>query len=389
MQCPEVPSGDSFLSATLANIDCQALTIGSSGYGALSDPASVISLALTGLLTILVALFGIRLMLGRSMAYGDALGLVLRIAIVLTLAGSWPALRTLGFDVIMDGPTEIADEIASGSGLATRSTLRERLQIADDNLVTMTAYGTGRLPGVDQRAEFRGAAMADESGFGWGRLLYLAATIAPYAALRLSAGILLALAPLFCLFLLFEQTASIFIGWLKALLFLAVGALVLALLQALHLVMLEPWIAHVIERRLAGEFTPFSATELTALGAVQLIELGLAIALLFRIAFSASKFHTLMQIPLLGSISGRTSDQVVARITAEAPVRERSKMMMSSFETTMRLQNIAGLTGSMAAQSANGSTGFSGQRSVGGATQSAPRRSHFRTSVAAGRREGQ
>ena len=39
--CPAVATGDFFLSTLLRHIDCQAQTVGTMGYQALSDPASV------------------------------------------------------------------------------------------------------------------------------------------------------------------------------------------------------------------------------------------------------------------------------------------------------------------------------------------------------------
>ena len=66
MSCTAVISGSGFLSATLAQIDCQAENLGSYGYGALADPGSPISIALSGLLTIFVAVLGMRLALGYS-----------------------------------------------------------------------------------------------------------------------------------------------------------------------------------------------------------------------------------------------------------------------------------------------------------------------------------
>ncbi len=91
MACDAVQTGQRFVAQMLAHIDCQAQTIGAYGYGALADPASSVAIALSGLLTVFVAFFGIRLILAEPQSGRDLVGDVLRIGIVLTLATSWPA----------------------------------------------------------------------------------------------------------------------------------------------------------------------------------------------------------------------------------------------------------------------------------------------------------
>lgn len=286
MSCAAVISGVGFLSATLAQIDCQAETLGSYGYGALADPGSPISIALGGLLTICVALLGIRVALGYSFKTRDAIGAVLRIGIVLTLATSWPAWRIVGYDLIMNGPTEVAQAVARGAGIpASGNDLSNRLQRADDGLVIMTANGTGRLPGSDLRDAFRGIALQDEAGFGWGRLLFLVGTIAPYTVVRLGAGILLALAPLFGAFLLFGVSSSLFQGWVRGLGFTALGSLGISLVQGVSLAIFEPWLADAIVRRGTGEFIPAAATEMAALSLVYAIVTIGVVILIARVTF--------------------------------------------------------------------------------------------------------
>lgn len=282
MSCAAVSSGSQFLTMTLAHIDCQAERMGSYGYGALANPGSVISVTLTGLLTMFVAIWGFRLMLGYPVHARDAVGTVIRAGIVLTLATSWPAWRVVGYDVIMNGPTEIARAVAIGADVpGSENDLTQQLQKVDDGLVALTALGTGRLPGSDLRDIFRGVALQDETGFSWGRLLFLFGAIAPYAIVRLGAGILLSLAPLFVAFFLFRGTSGLFQGWIRGLAFSAIGSLVLSLILGVNLAILEPWIADAIARRTAGEFAPSAAIEMAALS---LVFVAITIGALFLIA---------------------------------------------------------------------------------------------------------
>lgn len=271
MACPAILTGTRFLGSTLAHIDCQGRTIGTYGYGALADPTSSVILALTGLLTVFVALFGIRLMLGHAMTRRDVIGDAIRVGLVLTLAMSWPAWRVVGYDLVMDGPAEVARTIGLASGLpGSEGGMIQRLQNADDGLVAITMYGTGRLTGgvvggSDLGDSFHGIALADETGLGWGRILFLAGTIGPYAITRISAGLLLALAPLMAGLLFFGGGFGLFMGWLRGLAFAAFGALALFIVEGVELALLSPWIADVLAQRSAGTFTPSAPTELVVL----------------------------------------------------------------------------------------------------------------------------
>jgi type IV secretion system protein VirB6 len=286
MACPAIASGSQFLTTTLAHIDCQSRHIGSYGYGALADPGSAVSIALTGLLTLFVAIFGMRLLGGYVADGRDAISDFLRLGIVLLLATSWPAWRVVGYEVVLDAPSEIAEMISGGPDAPSSSdNLRQRLQNADDGLMTITAYGSGRLPDADLRDEFRGIALADETGFAWGRVIFLLGVIAPYAVVHLAAGILLSLAPLLAGTLLFLGSRSLFHGWIRGLLFSMLGSLVITLLQAVSLAILEPWIASVTALRGSGAFTPSAPTEMAVMSLVFAVATVGVLILLARLTF--------------------------------------------------------------------------------------------------------
>lgn len=293
MACPPVVTGSQFLVQTLAHIDCQAQVLGSFGYQALAQAGSPAGLALTGLLTLFIALYGIRLLFGSGGQPHDVVGAVLKIGIVLTLAVSWPAWRILAYDTILYGPAELAAAITPTSTLPDpTANFVQRLQAIDSNIAALTYTGTGRQTGElteeAPAAGFRSIAMEDETGLGWARWLYLATVIGSLATLRIAAGLLLALAPLFAGLLLFDLTRGVFMGWLRGLLLTALGSLGLTTLLSVEVALIEPWLLDVLSRRSLGYATPTAPTELLALVAAFALATAGLLFLLAKVAFQES-----------------------------------------------------------------------------------------------------
>lgn len=294
MACPPISTGQQFLSGTLDHIDCQAQALGSLGFQSLSAQGGSAQLVLTALLTIFVALYGLRLLVGQPLRGGDAIVAMLKVGIVLTLALSWPAYRTVVYDVVLHGPAELAAGLGAGDQLpGVAGGLTGRLQAVDDEIVAFTALGTGRGQAtVNQESapsltsdDFAGIALQDQSTFGWARIAFLAGTLAPLAALRLAAGLLLALAPIFAGLLLFEATRGLFAGWLRGLTLTALGSLGVTVVLSAELALIEPWLRGALQMRYATAPTPSAPTELLALtSAFALAALGM-LAILARVAF--------------------------------------------------------------------------------------------------------
>ena len=291
MACPTVHTGGRFLADMLMHVDCQAQAIGAYGYGALSNPNSALSLAFTGLLTLFVALFGLRLVMGEHMTGRDVMLDVLRVGIVLTLATSWPAWRVLGYNTVLQAPSAIAGSIGLASGLpGGPGDLTGRLQAADDQIVVLTIYGTGRMTGGTNRSDsindsFRGVALADQSALGYGRVAFLSGVIGPSAAVRLAAGLLLALAPLMAALLLFAGTRDLFFGWLRGLAACAVSALVLPLIYGVQLAVMEPWLRDAVAQRGTKVLTPSAPTELMVIALAFAVIAFVVLGLIGRAAF--------------------------------------------------------------------------------------------------------
>ena len=270
MTCPQIITGDQFLTRTIAHIDCQAQVIGSYGYLALGQPGSLAATVIVGLLTIFVALFGIRLLFGPPLGARDLVYDVLKVGIVLSLAFSWPAFRTVVYDVTLKGPAEIASVIQISSQPRASGDLVERLQEADNQIVRLIETGTGRQTGqflndLEPGGSFAGTTLQEDNAFGTARLLFLSSVIGTLALLRIGAGLLLALTPIVAGLYFFAQSRGIFAGWLRGLVLTIAGSIGASIVLTVQLAIVEPWLADALRVRAFGYATPSTPIELFAI----------------------------------------------------------------------------------------------------------------------------
>jgi type IV secretion system protein VirB6 len=338
MSCPSVLTGERFLTRAIEHIDCQTREIGSYGYLALSEPGSVASLVVVSLLTLFIALFGIRLLFGPQPGTRDVVMDVLKIGIVLTLAFSWPIFRTVIHDVVLDGPGELAASISPSTLAEANVPFNARLQSVDEAMTRLTAFGTGRNTGqlVDESigANFQGTAVEDDAGLGYGRTLWLTGVVGVLLPLRLLAGILLALAPLAAVLLLFEATRGIFSGWLRGLVLTLIGTLGVTLTLALELAILEPYLADALRLRQLGYAVPSTPTELLSLTLAFLIAKLLLVALLARIAFQRGWAHSNVTTEHETSEAAR-GQSAVGTTTSQGISTPRVHVIARALETRM------------------------------------------------------
>ena len=92
----------------------------------------------------------------------------------------------------------------------------------------------------------------DTFALGVSRVVFLVGAIASFASVRIIAGLLLALGPLFAVFLLFDGTRGLFEGWAKALIGTALAALAISVVLGVELAFVEPWLATLLARRASG-----------------------------------------------------------------------------------------------------------------------------------------
>ncbi|WP_298465984.1 type IV secretion system protein [uncultured Erythrobacter sp.] len=340
MSCPQIITGDQFLTRTLAHIDCQAELIGSYGYAALGQPGSVAASMVMGLLTLFIAMFGIRMLFGPPPGARDVVYDVLKIGIVLTLAFSWPAFRTVIYDVTLKGPAEIASVIQTSSQSGASGDLVDRLQSADNRIVRLIETGTGRQTGQfinpnEPSNTFAGTALQDDNAFGTARLLFLSSIIGTLALLRIGAGLLLALAPIVAGLYFFKQSRGIFAGWLKGLVLTIAGSIGATIVLSVQLAIIEPWLADALRVRAFGYAAPSTPIELFA------IMLAFAAVHFAMIWFLAKVvFHrgwlTIPDFPAWNRTETNPQPMVLAPAGASQPQIVRAEQVSNTIERSIR-----------------------------------------------------
>lgn len=253
--------------------DCQALALGEAGYRALAS-GSPFGMALTGLLTIYVALIGYRLLLGGNITVRGTMSVALRLGIVLALATQWSAYRVLVFDVATGVPQELATATLGQAGLDGRgiASLTDRIDdvrtaVEETGLafVASQAGGTPQALAPDGRptAGNRSAAVRQPpnatpqpslgaSGVIAAGTLAISA-LAGLLSVRVTMALLLALGPVFISFLLFDCTRGLFNSWVRGLAGSVIGAVAVPAVLALELAIIEPQVRTLGELVLARE----------------------------------------------------------------------------------------------------------------------------------------
>ena len=210
--CSALSQGAGFVSSITGYVDCQAETLGSGAWASLALPGSTLQVVLTGFLTIFIALIGYNLLLGTSMTVRSGTLAFVKIGAVFALATSWPAYRTVVYDLVTDGPGQLVSEIGPRAGVVgSDGTLLQRLDMTDQALVQLAILGPGNPPAnaYEQIAPPPFAGF-DSFALGGSRILFLLTAIGGLAIVRIVTGLMLALGPFFIAFFLFDATRSLF-----------------------------------------------------------------------------------------------------------------------------------------------------------------------------------
>ncbi len=295
------PAIDRFASRLLSETDCQAMGLVERGYAALAQPGGTVSAALTGLMVIAVAFFGYRLLLGRGMIISDAVGLAIKLGVVLMLATSWASWQALAYDGVARAPSQIASEMLVGIGAPPPI---ESLENALDNL-TASTVGYRSRAGI--ASPLVGGPAAAGAVLNISAILLTLSTVGILVATRVVLAILLAIAPAMAGFILFDATRGLALGWLGAIVAVALAPAFALLVAAVEFAILNPMIARLLAEQAAGTF------ENSAVMPIGLVSVVFVIAIFFALRAVGQMTRGLVQARLSNATTVSTSEVAVPR----------------------------------------------------------------------------
>lgn len=261
--CPAFDPLGPYVTGLLGTIDCQALNLAEAGYRIMGSAAALGGL-IGGLVTILIAMTGYRLLLGDRIGLREGVGIMLRIGIVLALAFQWAAYQPLVYDLVTRAPDDMAALLAGDStaDADVRATLAGRVQGVYGAMDALARpYPRASAATASPANPFQPDAAAapatlspdDQKAVGRAANMLLVASLGGLIGLRVIAGILLALGPLFIAGLLFEATRGLVSGWLRTLAGVAIASIVVPIVLAFELLVLEPQVVALARIVEAGE----------------------------------------------------------------------------------------------------------------------------------------
>lgn len=398
--CATIPSETGFASGIIGFLDCQAQAIGAGGYQALVSPGGTASLLLTALLTLFIAIFGYRMLFGEAPSARDGILAFVKIGAVLALAAGWPAYQVLVYDIVLRAPADLAATIGGPAGLPGASGgLTSRLDGIDQALERLAILGVGQPP-IDATGQSYYVPTApplfagfDTFALGASRTAFLMGAIGAFAVVRLAAGLLLALGPIFLAFLLFDATRGLFEGWARGLIATTLGALATSIVLAVELALLEPWLAELLMRRDAGLAIFGVPTQLLAVSLVFALTLPAVLLIVSGVAFG-------LRLPSYRRALRETDREAAARpavaaMTSRAAAledRSRALVIADAIAATQRREGRGAEASAITAGSYGGIVRTAGQTGAawtptGRASAGHQRRTSQRVSASASRRD--
>lgn len=264
--CGSFEATGPYVTTLTSFVDCHVVALGREGYLALAANNSPVVIAIGGLITILIGLFGYKLILNDEVRVRDSVTLAVRIGIVLALATQWPAYQTVVYDVVIDGPSELTSIILQ-TDQAGVSDLPARLQQSFDALESMAHPP---LPSIGSPVPAGTASpelprirltTAEQGRLSAASVVLLLSSLAALMSVRIIAGIMLGLGPLFIACLLFRGSRGLFEGWVRVLIGTVVGSVATSVILQFELAVLEPQLARLLDSIAIREMPPTGAVE--------------------------------------------------------------------------------------------------------------------------------
>lgn len=321
--------------ALSTSVNCTVVDLMQAGQSALMGQNSQLATGITALLTLYIAVIGLRLLLGLgTLRVSELTMAAVKIGLVLAFTTSWPLYHQLVFDTLFTGPEQLAVQVLGGSGESTRSLL-PRLQLTYDELKAAAEYYAGHSPGM--ASPFVAAAPMAAASLNAAAVLMLASTLGVLLGAKILLAVVLLIGPLFIGLILFGVTQGLFLGWLRAAVALSLAPVMALLALVVQLALLQPQIVRLAEIR-AGA-VPQYGPETTVLVMVLMVGVLTLAGLCAAALIGAS-----LQLPGLRRTSRSESAGAPAVVNDRVQVLETSR---GAAEPPARVASIAAAASAM------------------------------------------
>lgn len=245
------------VSAALTAVDCIAGNVSEQAFNRLFGDDGQLAFALTVVLGLYVAFFGISLMLGRSNISVRALvPKMVTLGLVLTFATSFVAFSSVFYNIFIGGPDQIAGILTGTRGESATMVFAQKLDV----VFVAIQEASGDTSNISAFSP---------PGMMWlGAMLLLLGTVGMLVTARIALALLLAVGPIFVVLALFDSTRGLFTGWLKGLTMMALAPLFAVLGGSIMLEMSVPVLAALVA--VPGKIDQQAAMAFFLIGAVHM-----------------------------------------------------------------------------------------------------------------------
>lgn len=233
--CPSL-NDLSDIGALMVSVDCQSAAYVAAAYEGLFGAGAGMAQVLAGVLTIYVAFYGYRLIIGAGSA--TASDLVRRLAligVILALSSNWPAYQTLFVSTVTGGAEDLAAMMSSATTgrPATSASIAGEIDVAVNEMTRLaTEWSRMTPPGsadaandpVSIQPPLAPAGVSAVNMLWLGAVLLGVSSAGVIVITKITLAFLLALGPLFLTLALFPAARGLFEGWLRT---IVAGAFVL------------------------------------------------------------------------------------------------------------------------------------------------------------------
>lgn len=219
------------IGASLRAVDCAAGQMAEAAFGRLFGADGMLTIPLTILLTLFIALLGFGFITGRvRIGLSSLTPRMMTLILVVTFATNWVAFQSVFWNLAVGAPDEIAGVLMGTQGSAT-NIFADKLDVV---LMSLMEASGGEAMDTD-------TSLYSPPGLLWaGATMLLLGTVGVLATSKIALAVLMALGPIFIVMALFNGTRGLFTGWLKGVVLLAIAPLFAVLAGSLMLELAVP-----------------------------------------------------------------------------------------------------------------------------------------------------